>query len=50
MERYQGKTIVNGIAQGTMFTYVRDQFQVEKTLVEDVEKENNQCIPIWKDS
>lgn len=39
MERYQGKTVVNGIVTGKIFIYVRDQFQIEKKYIADSEKE-----------
>ena len=39
MERYQGKIIVEGMAKGKIFTYLRDQYQVKKTEIDDPEKE-----------
>ncbi len=39
MERYQGKTVVNGIVTGKILVYVRDQFQVEKKYITDSEGE-----------
>ena len=39
MERYQGKSIAWGIAEGKIFPYVKDRYQVEKIRKKDPEGE-----------